>query len=189
MRTTRITTTMGDKTERVTKRYRVRLAAAGGLSALVLLATACGSGGDGGSDGGSGGGNGGSAGQDAGAKQAKQMDCLRGKGMKIEDAKPGRKAAISRGDLTQEQMTQALADCGIRDSSGRGGAGDTGGGELGRQEKDKYLAYAKCMREEGIDMPDPQFVDGSVKSEVTGEQADPAKYAAADKVCAQKAGF
>ncbi|MFI1384836.1 hypothetical protein [Embleya sp. NPDC020886] len=187
MRTTQITTTMGEKTERVTKRYRVRLAAAGGLSALVLLATACGS--DGESGGGSGGGNGGSAGQDAGAEQAKQMDCLRGKGMKIEDAKPGQKGAISRGDLTPEQMAQALADCGIRDSSGRGGAGDTGGGGLGRQEKDKYLAYAKCMREEGIDMPDPQFVDGSVKSEVTGAQADPAKYAAADKVCAQKAGF
>ncbi|MFE0104577.1 hypothetical protein [Streptomyces sp. NPDC059009] len=161
------------------KKHRMQLATAAGLSALALFTAACTSGG-GAEDSGS------STSQDAGADEAKQTDCLRSKGLKIQKGKDGQKDAISPGDLSTEEMQKALKECGVQDGSGSGGSG---GQELSQAEKDKYLAYAKCMREEGIDIPDPKFVDGRVESGVGPEQPDREKYAKADKVCAKKADF
>ncbi|MEP7055436.1 MAG: hypothetical protein ABI912_09335 [Actinomycetota bacterium] len=47
------------------------------------------------------------------------------------------------------------------------------------------LAYAKCMRENGVDMPDPQFDEGGgVTMQMGGgPDQDEAKVKAADKVC------
>jgi hypothetical protein len=35
-----------------------------------------------------------------------------------------------------------------------------GGGEIDQETQDALLAFARCMREHGIDFPDPQFEDG-----------------------------
>lgn len=44
------------------------------------------------------------------------------------------------------------------DNTGGGGEGDTGEAEPSPEEA--FLEYAACMRGEGIDMPDPEYVDG-----------------------------
>ncbi|MDJ0466216.1 hypothetical protein [Streptomyces sp. H27-C3] len=164
------------------KKHRMQLAVAAGLSALALFGAAC-TPDDGTKDSDT------SKSQDAGAKEAKQTDCLRSKGMKIQKGEDGQKDAISPGDLSPDEMQKALKDCGVQDTSGGAGAGDSGGQGISQAEKDKYLAYAKCMRKEGIDMPDPKFVDGQVQSGTMPDQPDRSKYIKADKVCAQKAGF
>jgi hypothetical protein len=46
------------------------------------------------------------------------------------------------------------------------------------------LKYAKCMRENGVDMPDPQFVEGGgMTMQMGGDGMDETKVKAADKVC------
>jgi hypothetical protein len=35
-----------------------------------------------------------------------------------------------------------------------------GGGQIDQETQDKLLAFSRCMREHGIDFPDPQFDDG-----------------------------
>ena len=57
-----------------------------------------------------------------------------------------------------------------------------------QQEKTKEaaLAFAKCMREHGIDMPDPQFSsDGRVSQQLTGNPGEQ-KFQAAQKACQKK---
>ena len=38
--------------------------------------------------------------------------------------------------------------------------GGPGGRELTPEDQDKMLAFTECMREHGVDMPDPQFGEG-----------------------------
>jgi hypothetical protein len=74
----------------------------------------------------------------------------------------------------------ALAAC--------GGSDDNGGAASGRGNQDKAfegaLKYAKCMRDHGIDMPDPQRVgSGGIKQTVNGRPGSKAKMDAANKDC------
>jgi hypothetical protein len=63
--------------------------------------------------------------------------------------------------------------------------------------KDAMLAYARCMRAQGVDMPDPQFSSGGGgfafelggpkrKGGSTGPNPDSPAFKAADKVCHSK---
>jgi hypothetical protein len=71
------------------------------------------------------------------------------------------------------------------------GSGD--GGELTDAERqDAFRKFAQCMREHGIDMPDPQFESGPdggggviIQGEAAAgsEEQDPEKFEAADKAC------
>src|SRR5262249_11284620 len=75
------------------------------------------------------------------------------------------------------------------------GGGSDGGPADESEMQDAALKYAKCMRDHGIDMPDPQFDDGGgVKIQVNGgagggKTGGPAKapggdkFEAADKAC------
>jgi hypothetical protein len=52
--------------------------------------------------------------------------------------------------------------------------------------KEAALAFAKCMRDHGIDMPDPVFSgDGRVSQQLTGNPNE-AKFQAAQKACQKK---
>jgi hypothetical protein len=43
--------------------------------------------------------------------------------------------------------------------------------QMSAEDQDKVLAFAKCMREHGVDMPDPDFTGGGVRMQVgTGTQ-------------------
>jgi hypothetical protein len=74
----------------------------------------------------------------------------------------------------------ALGACGSSD--------DNGGASSGKSGSDKAfqgaLKYAKCMREHGIDMPDPQRVgSGGIKQTMNGKPGSKAKMDAANKDC------
>ncbi len=53
-----------------------------------------------------------------------------------------------------------------------------------KEVRKKALAHTQCMREHGIDMPDPQFGNGTVRMQL-GKGIDPnsAKFQAAQKAC------
>jgi hypothetical protein len=75
----------------------------------------------------------------------------------------------------------ALGACGSSDDNG-------GSGSNAKSQDDKAfegaLKYAKCMREHGIDMPDPQRVgSGGIKQTMNGKPGSRAKMDAANKDC------
>jgi hypothetical protein len=75
----------------------------------------------------------------------------------------------------------ALGACGSSDDNG-------GSGSSAKSQDDKAfegaLRYAKCMREHGIDMPDPQRVgNGGIKQTMNGRPGSRAKMEAANKDC------
>ena len=67
-----------------------------------------------------------------------------------------------------------------------GGSGDDNGGGGSKQDKafEGALKFAKCMREHGIDMPDPQRTgSGGIKQTVNGKPGSRAAMEAAQKAC------
>ncbi|WP_419995906.1 hypothetical protein [Streptomyces boninensis] len=155
-------------------KHMIRMSAAAAISALALFTAACSSGGDS---------NGDSAAdkkRDAAADKAKQYDCLRKKGVDIKEPKNNSDMlGIGAGDLSQKEMAAAMKACGL-DAGGPGG-----GKEMSQADKDKALAFAKCMRGEGLDFKDPKFDKGSTKAQPMPE-GDEAKFQAASKKCSAK---
>ena len=73
-----------------------------------------------------------------------------------------------------------LAGCG-EDLDGSGGEGRAQGPDA--KTKKAMLAFAQCMREHGVDMPDPKFGDGErgvMRAKVDGPQE---KMRAAERAC------
>jgi hypothetical protein len=60
-----------------------------------------------------------------------------------------------------------------------------GGGPIDPAEQDKALRFAQCMRDHGVDMPDPDFSNGGVQIRIGGDGAQPAPETvdAAQKAC------
>ena len=82
------------------------------------------------------------------------------------------------GQLDPEAMDQAQEAC--EDLAPRGGGNFS---EEDRQEmQDAMLAYAQCMRENGYDMPDPDFSGGDGMFRMEGEPEDPA-FQQAQEAC------
>ncbi|MFJ8645964.1 hypothetical protein ACIRNI_07550 [Streptomyces sp. NPDC093546] len=111
--------------------------------------------------------------------------CLRDQGLDVPEPKPGqdpRSIAIG-GDLSQEQMEKAFKAC-----RGKGGGGTGSSGELTQADKDKALAFARCMRENGVNTPDPKF-DGAAQQAMPMPTAGPEKetFDKAMKVCGGEA--
>ena len=79
--------------------------------------------------------------------------------------------------------TVSLAACG----GGEEPASSSGTPTKEAQNRKAMLDFAQCMRENGIDMPDPQFEGGRVTMKMGGKpgEIDPAKMQAADKACAK----
>ncbi|MFE2287819.1 hypothetical protein ACFXDJ_27095 [Streptomyces sp. NPDC059443] len=137
------------------------------LTGLTLFVTAC-TGGVGGSDGkkdekkdssnsaGSNGSGGGNSGADA-DNALKMRKCLRDNGVDAPDPKPGedpRGMTLGAG-ADQEVLKKAMDKCGMK--------GPGSGGEVSQADKDAALKSAKCMRDHGFDVPDPEF-NGSMRS-------------------------
>ncbi|MFJ7156277.1 hypothetical protein ACIQUQ_15180 [Streptomyces sp. NPDC101118] len=149
----------------------VTMTAAAVLTGLALLVTACtNSSSSGGSDSagsgsssgsGSGSGSGSSAGGGADADAAlKLRQCLRKQGLDVPDPKPGedpRGMTLGGGSNADPQKFQkALEACG---SGPKGGAGGPT-----QKEKDDQLKWVRCMRDNGIDLPDPSYEGGMTKA-------------------------
>jgi hypothetical protein len=67
------------------------------------------------------------------------------------------------------------------------------GPKLDPEEKKKMeqqaLDFAKCMREHGIDLPDPKFDDGGVQITLGGVDSNDPKLQEAHEVCAKESGM
>jgi hypothetical protein len=100
-------------------------------------------------------------------------------------------------------LVLALAACGeppggdrVASLSGAGAATTTtGGGRAGAAADPQQAAldFARCMREHGVDMPDPEVDDqGRIKVRIgaggAGRRPDPAKLEAAQKACGSLMG-
>jgi hypothetical protein len=84
---------------------------------------------------------------------------------------------------------------GVASLGGDGAAGDNGaeGTTAAKDPQQRALDFAKCMREHGIDMPDPEVDDqGRIKVRVgpggAGERPDPKKLEEAQKACGNLMG-
>ncbi|MFD5327445.1 hypothetical protein [Streptomyces sp. NPDC127092] len=159
-------------TSRKTKPAAAAFAA---LTLLSLLATAC-----------SGGGNETpGAGSDEGRKADQAFEhrkCLREHGLDVPEPKPGEEGVgltIGGDGVSKEKMEQAFKAC--QDKAGGAGAGF--GKEPTQADKDKALAYARCMRENGFDMPDPKFDGGAQQALPVPKGAEKQKFEKAMKAC------
>lgn len=156
-------------------RTRSRSAAlATAAAALALLATACGGGddGDGKKD------TGGK--ENAADKAFKERECLRKHGLKVAEPKKGSgddtRGITVGGNLSKEKMQKALKEC-----TGKGGGSADGG--VSQADKDKMLKYARCMRKNGFNMPDPEFKEGMAQALPAPKGAEMKKMEKAAKAC------
>lgn len=145
---------------------------------LVTILAACGSSGSGDDVASAGGTRSSSAVPQAGdGSGIEYARCMREHGVDIPDPEPGTQPPVVDGpaDSTEHKAIEAC-----KQFLPNGGEVE----EISPEDLEKVRQYARCMREHGIDMPDPG-PDGSMKgSVVTGDDA--AKLAAADKACQSK---
>ncbi|MFG2624486.1 hypothetical protein [Streptomyces sp. NPDC048473] len=166
---------------RTTSRARSRGVAAACLiaTAVVLSATACS--GDGGGNG-SGTKSGGSASDDRKTEEDQALEhrkCLREQGLDIPEPKPGENShgiTINGGGKSKKEMEKAFKAC--QDKAVGGGPK-----ELTQAEKDKAVAFARCMRKNGFDMPDPKFDGGAMQAAPAMKPKDMKKFEKANAAC------
>ncbi|WP_205471092.1 hypothetical protein [Nocardioides sp. SYSU D00038] len=82
----------------------------------------------------------------------------------------------------------SLEEPATADESGDDGDGDGDGGDETKSAEEQALAFAQCMRENGVDMPDPQVdEDGRLQLRAgggPGKLPDEATLEAAQEACA-----
>lgn len=146
---------------------------AAALAVCVVGLVACGGG-----DSGSGGGES-AAGEEEAALEF--TECLRAHGVEVEDPKPGQtNIEVGGNDPTTKQ---ALAAC-----DGKLGSA---GQELSSAEQEDFkegaLALAQCLREQGIDMGDPEFLGpGKFHLDIAGIDTESPAFEAAREACDEK---
>ncbi|MGK3088332.1 hypothetical protein ACG93S_00490 [Streptomyces sp. WAC01490] len=161
----------------LTARRRSLAAACLLATTVVLSATAC-SGGGGTKDGGS-------ASTTKNTKKTKEdqalehRKCLREQGLDIPEPKPGENGmgvTIDGGSKGKKEMEKAFKAC--QDKAVGGGPK-----ELTQAEKDKMVAFARCMRKNGFDMPDPKFEGGMAQAMPAMKPQEMKKFEKANKAC------
>jgi hypothetical protein len=123
--------------------------------------------------------------------------CMREHGVDIPDPQPGQRGIRLRAPegVTPEEMEEAEGAC-------RQHLDKIEGPDLTEEQQKEFqeaaLAHARCMREHGIDMPDPTFgEDGEARIEMrrgrgdgaSGPDPDSAKFKAAEEACRDKLPF
>jgi hypothetical protein len=144
----------------------------------VVALAACG-GGDGG--------DGGTGSEQERFEQAalKHARCMREHGVDVPDPKPGQGGVVMVGpddqppDLRAARRAEEACAKHMRDVPP-----PKISEEEKREMRDAALAHARCMREQGIDFPDPKFgPDGSITVEARGLDPDSPKMKAAQEAC------
>ena len=163
-------------------RLRCRTASAGLLLALAVTTTACGSSPGAGvaTAGGGGATPSASASKDPRDAAVEFAQCLREHGVQVADPDDRGTVTIGGDDVDEKKMREAQEAC--KDKAPALGV-DARGLDAAAQER--MLEYARCMREQGIDLPDPG-ADGGLRAEV-GNGVDPqsAEFRAAEQACRQ----
>jgi hypothetical protein len=158
-----------------------RAAAAVACAAVLgLFGTACSDG----SDSKSSKGSGTSAGKTDEDKSVAFRKCLRDNGLKVDEPKGGgqdkKSGTVAIGGGDKSKVEKAMKAC--RDKAPNGGAQ-----ELSQAEKDKALKFAKCMRDNGYNMPDPKFGEsGARKAQKVPTGEEKKKFDKANKVCGSR---
>lgn len=160
------------------RQRRAPIAAASLMAGLAILATACSGGGDTGS------GKGGGSDANGKGKEAdtayKHRQCLREHGVQVQEPKAGedpRSMVVGSDSKTDpETMKKAFKAC-------RASGPNAGKNGPSQADKDKALKYARCMRENGFNMPDPKFDDGMQKAMPIPQGAEKKKFDKANKAC------
>ncbi|WP_407551568.1 hypothetical protein QOM21_18730 [Streptomyces sp. Pv4-95] len=159
------------------RQRRASVAAASLAAGLAIFATACSGGGAQESTGGGSDANG--KGKEADAAY-RHRQCLRDHGVKVEEPKPGqdpRSMVVGGSKTDPEKMKKAFKEC--KDSGP--GAGQDGPSQA---DKDKALEFARCMRENGFNMPDPKFGgDEMQKAMPIPKGAEKEKFEKANAAC------
>jgi hypothetical protein len=128
-----------------------------GLSLLVLVA--CGDSSEGG------GGTGSAGGPPDDEARLEFAECMREHGIDIPDPQPGG-GPIQLGGPNAEQGGDLLNDPEARDAleACQEKLGDAGPQSISPQQRQEFedaaLRFAQCMRDHGVDVPDPQFEEG-----------------------------
>jgi hypothetical protein len=160
------------------------------LSAVVLAVAAAGlvvgCGGDSGSAGAAADGGGGTtvASSDSDQALVQFAQCMRDQGVDVPDpgdASGGAQGGPPAGDFDAAALRQAMQACGqyLQGSGGPGGAPDGSGFGGTRSE------LAQCLRDEGVDLPDPQTGQARGPGAAGLDSDDPAVQAALEKCGAQ----
>jgi hypothetical protein len=124
-------------------------------------------------------------------------ECMREHGVDTPDPQVGGNGEMSfsiRGGgpdgLDREQLQEAQEACQDLMPTGLGKPGD-----IPQEQRDAMLAFAQCMREHGIEMPDPQFESGGVmiggpSEDGEGPKFDPRseEFQAAEEACGDLLG-
>jgi hypothetical protein len=105
---------------------------------------------------------------------------LREHGLDIQDPQPGQDGGqtLNLGAVGADKAKSAMKACASKAVGGPGGA------SLSQADKDERLAFARCMRKNGVNVPDPVFDGGAapaMRQPTTGPEK--AKFAAALKTC------
>jgi hypothetical protein len=79
--------------------------------------------------------------------------------------------------LTIAALTVALAACGGDDS--------TSSADREEEAREAALEFPQCMRERGVDMPDPDVGEGGRLTFESGSEGDAAAFERAQKACAK----
>jgi hypothetical protein len=111
--------------------------------------------------------------------------CMREHGVDMPDPEVDSQGRIrvtvraGRGQADPKKLNEAQQACGHL----MGGGGD-GPGKLDPKAQDAMLAFARCMREHGIDMPDPTG-NGLLFNSKRGQGPDPSssKFKEAERAC------
>ncbi|WP_020670009.1 hypothetical protein [Amycolatopsis nigrescens] len=104
--------------------------------------------------------------------------CMREHGIDMPDPEPGNKGAMRAVDAGGDQAKMEAANEACKKLLPNGGEPK----KMDAAEVDRMRQTAKCMREHGIDMPDPD-PNGAATMRIGGEGTDKAKLDEAMKAC------
>ncbi|MFF3020649.1 hypothetical protein [Streptomyces sp. NPDC057939] len=157
---------------------------AAALTGLTLFVTACTNGGtSGGSDGKDGDGKGSSASSGGGKGGAdadaavKMRQCLREHGIDAPDPEPGQNpnGMTVGGGADPQKMEEAMKACGM--------SAPGAGKEPTQEEKDKELRWVQCMRKNGVELKDPEYLPGGMKTGIEIPKGQEKAFEEAQKKC------
>lgn len=113
--------------------------------------------------------------------------CMRANGVDLPDPDADGMFAIEPGTPVPEQAAMEKGDqaCKAEREAMRGSIG-----EPDQDFQDKAVAMARCMREQGIDMPDPKLSDdGRASLELDPDQVERPEFKQAQETCRKKVGM
>jgi hypothetical protein len=122
------------------------------------------------------------------ADPQKWADCMRKYGIEVEIKSNGKGGTSTRvggpgsKPMDKNKMDKAQADC----KQYEPGGGEGNRKPMSKEDQQKFLKFAQCMRDHGIPMEDPKFEGGGAQLGITtkkGQEPAQGKVEAAQKAC------